>query len=95
MERRSSLGDEDAEKVPSTNGNRPMFRNQKDVAGPILHTVAVLKVLQQASYKCQEEDHWRPYQKYNTTPNGCLHLAEYSLDELKRALEALGRSRQP
>jgi hypothetical protein len=94
VERRGSLGGEDAEGMPSMNGNRPMFRNQQDLAGPILHTAVVLKVLRQAFYKCQEEGHWRPHQKYNTAPDECLTLAEYSPDELKRALKALGRSRQ-
>ena len=47
--------------------NRPTDM-QKDVAGPILNTVAVLKVLRQALYEFREEYSLCRHQKYNMSP---------------------------
>ena len=73
----------------SKNGNRPADV-QQDVAGPILNTIAVLKVLRQALYEFREEYDWRRHKKYDTSPDDCLNFTEYGIDELTRALEALG-----
>jgi hypothetical protein len=63
---------------------------QKDVAGPILNTVAVLKMLRQALYEFSEEYDLRRHKKYDISPNDCLILTEYGVNELDRCLEALG-----
>jgi hypothetical protein len=62
-----------------------------DVAGPILNAVAVLKVLRQAFGIWRKEGvgGQRPI-RYEVSPDDCLSLTTYSLDELDRALEALG-----
>jgi hypothetical protein len=73
----------------SKHGNRPT-NVQQDVAGPILNTVAVLKVLRQALYEFREEYDWQRHKKYDTSPDDCLNFTEYGIDELLRALEALG-----
>jgi hypothetical protein len=62
----------------------------QEVARPILNTVAVLKMLRQAYGACREQDaRWWPL-KYDLTPDDCLSLTEYGIDELDSALEALG-----
>jgi hypothetical protein len=69
--------------------NRPT-NIQKDVAGPILNAVAVLKVLRQALYEFSEEYNLRRHKKYDMSPDDCLILTEYGISELDRCLEALG-----
>jgi hypothetical protein len=76
-------------KSSSQKGNRPADV-QQDVAGPILNTVAVLKVLRQALYEVREEYDWRRHKQYDTSPDDCLNFTEYGIDELTSALEALG-----
>jgi hypothetical protein len=60
------------------------------VGRPILNTVAVLTLLRQAFRACRERDAWGWPLKYDLTPDDVLILIEYGLDELDRALEALG-----
>jgi hypothetical protein len=61
-----------------------------EIAGPILNAVAVLKVLRQALGTWREGDAWQQPVRYEVSPDDCLSLTTYSLDELERALEALG-----
>jgi hypothetical protein len=61
-----------------------------NVAGPILNAVAVLRVLRQVFGTWQKEDVWQRPMRYEVSPDDCLSLTTYSLDELERALEALG-----
>lgn len=61
-----------------------------NVAGPILNAVAVLKVLRQAFRTWQKKGVWQGPVRYEVSPDDCLSLTTYSLDELERALEALG-----
>jgi hypothetical protein len=61
-----------------------------DVARPILNAVAVLKVLRQAFGTWREGDVSQRPMRYEISPDDCLSLTTYSLDELEHALEALG-----
>jgi hypothetical protein len=60
------------------------------VARPLLNTIGVLKLLRQVFRACQEQDAWRWPLKYDVAPDDGLSLTEYGIDELERALEALG-----
>jgi hypothetical protein len=60
------------------------------VARPILNTVAVLKLLRQAFWACRAQDAWGWPLKYDLAPDDGLSLTESGIDELDRALEALG-----
>jgi hypothetical protein len=60
------------------------------VARPILNTVTVLKMLRQAFRAYGERNAWGWPLKYDLTPDDGLILTEYGIDELDRALEALG-----
>jgi hypothetical protein len=51
---------------------------RKDVAGPILNTVTVLKVLRQALYKFREEYDLCRHKKYDMSPDDCSNPSAIS-----------------
>jgi hypothetical protein len=78
-----SIGDND--KVFLRKRQKQPTAIQKDVAGPILNAVAVLKMLRQALYEFSGEYDLRQHKKYDMSPDDCLILTEYGISELNRS----------